>query len=329
MIAIALSGGGNRGPLQVGALQALFERGIWPDLLVGTSAGALNAVYVAACGHPGCTEELAAIWQSVDRRTIYPGSLLGMAWRVLRGADSLYASDKMREVVAASLPPGVHTFQDLKLPCYITAADLITSRLYLFPDERQPGAPVVDAVMASAAVPGIHPPVRYGSAQLVDGGVVDNVPASIAMDKGATVVYAVNVGYGGGSMSPVHGLLQVLGRTVNTFLAQSLFLDLERAAHQEEVVLHHIHIPDFAGVSFTDFSHTAEMIAAGRRRTDAYLDHPQPRSVQGAPWREPPTPPSAAAPEAPSAAAPEAPSAAIPRDAWVPGAVPYVPAYRR
>ncbi len=274
MIAFALSGGGNRGPLQVGAMAVLFEHGIRPDFVVGTSAGAINAAYVAARGDEADMDELAALWRQAKRKIVYPGNPLTIAWRVLIGADSLFPSYGMRQLIERNLPPGVRTFGDLKMPCYLTAVDLRTSRLYVFGDD--PAAPLVDAIVASASVPGIHPPVDYQGLQLVDGGVVATVPASIAMDKGATTIYAINVGYGGEPRQPVHGLVNVLKRTLDTFLAQSILDDIDRAAADPNVDLHHIHIPAFKDLPFYDFDHVDEMVQAGREAAEAYLSNPQP-----------------------------------------------------
>jgi len=277
--AIALSGGGNRGPLQVGALQALAEAGLWPDLWVGTSAGALNAAYVAARGTPDALSDLVRLWREVRPQDVYPGNLLTMAWRALRGQDSLYPNQRLRAYILDRLPPDVNTFGDLAMPCYITATDLRTARLHLFGKELTPDIPLVDGVLASATVPGIHPPVAFGELQLVDGGVVDNVPASLAMDRGATEIYAVNVGYGGQPLQPVHGVHRILGRVLTTFMAQSLLTDLDRAVREPQVVLHHIRIPDFPDVRFNDFSQVDAMVEAGRRRALEYLAAPRPLSA--------------------------------------------------
>ena len=313
MIAIALTGGGNRGPLQVGALQALFAHGIWPELVVGTSAGALNAVYLAAAGTPAATDRLADIWRSVDHNAVYPGNYFQMALRFLCGQDSFFSSDKMRGVIASHLDPLARTFADLKIPCYITTSDLQTNQLWLFPAQDDKSAPLVDTVLASASVPGVHPPVEYGGTQLVDGGVVDNVPAGVAIAKGATIIYLINVGYGGESLGPVKGVLGVLGRTINTFMAQSLFQDLERASASSAVALHHIHITDFSNISFNDFDHVDAMIEAGRNATERYLRNPQPR-LPGTP-----TPGSFLRP-------PLAPGRSLPH---LRGAEPFIPTYRR
>ena len=248
MIAFVLSGGGNRGPLQVGALEVLLSRGIRPDLVVGTSAGAINAAYLAAYGPDADMRDLAARWRGVRRDLVYPGNVFTMALRVLMGADSLFPNYGMRQLIEDHLPPGVRTFGDLQLACYVTAVDLRTSRLYLFGED--PDAPLVEAILASASVPGIHPPVPYHGMQLVDGGVVAATPAGIAIDKGATVIYAINVGYGGEPRQPVRGLLAILKRTLDTLIVQSLLDDLDRAAADPAVELHHIHITAFQGIPF-------------------------------------------------------------------------------
>ncbi|MCS7352370.1 MAG: patatin-like phospholipase family protein, partial [Anaerolineae bacterium] len=184
--AFVLSGGGNRGPLQVGALKALLERGIEPDFLVGTSAGAINAVAFAIDPTSDGVERLAAAWRRVRRADIYPGHLFTALWRLLTHQDSLFDGSGLRRVLQAHLPPGVRTFGDLRRPCYVTAADLRTQRLILFGED--PSAPLLEAVLASASVPVIHPPVRFRNMQLVDGGVVAAVPITmitIAIEKGA------------------------------------------------------------------------------------------------------------------------------------------------
>ncbi|RLT35945.1 MAG: hypothetical protein DWI57_15285 [Chloroflexi bacterium] len=313
MIAIALTGGGNRGPLQVGALQALFAHGIWPDFVVGTSAGALNAIYLAADGTPAATDRLIEVWRSVNFKSVYAGNIFQIVWRFLRGDDSFYSSANMRQIIASHLDPLARTYADLKLPCYITTSDLRTNRLLLFPDENDKSAALVDSVLASASLPGLHPPVIFGDTQLVDGGVVDNVPAGIAMAKGATVIYLLNVGYGGTSEGQAKGVSQILLRTLNTFTAQSLFQDLERASADPAIQLHYIHLNDLADISFTDFSHVDAMVEAGRNTAERYLRNPQPVR------------PTATPAEASARSAQES-ARSVPH---LRGAQPFTPSYRR
>ncbi|RIK56696.1 MAG: hypothetical protein DCC57_02905 [Chloroflexi bacterium] len=284
MIAFVLSGAGSRGPLQIGALAALLEVGIQPALLVGTSAGAMNALFVAARGLSAETlQTLQAQWRGIDARTIYPGNILTAAWRVLRGRTGLYDNSGFRKLIEAGLPDRVTTFGDLRLPLYVTSVDLLSNRLFLFGEDRSIG--LVDAVLASATVPIMHPPVDYYGLQLVDGGVLANVAASIAMDKKATRVYVINAGYGGVPLKPIRGIVDVANHTLTTMMGQALLRDLARAQADEAVDLHHIHLPLFRDVSYRDFSHTDEMVQAGYEATRAYLAAPRPQVVAPVPPR--------------------------------------------
>lgn len=280
MIAFVLSGAGNRGPLQVGAVRALLNAGIQPDFIVGTSAGAINSCCLAAHGtrDPKVTELMAELWGKATADSIYGGNALQIAWRLLSKAESIYASDGVREMIRQALPTGVSKFGDTKLPLYVTSTDLLSLRLFLFGDDGN--APLIDAVLASAAVPAIHPPVAYQKLQLVDGGVVANVPISIAMDKGATTIYAVNAGYGeSAALQPVDGVVDVLMRTLTTMTTQSFLVDLARATADATVDLHaiQVHYPD--KLSFRDFSKTQAMVKLGQEQAEAYLRAPRPRAV--------------------------------------------------
>jgi NTE family protein len=276
--AFVLSGGGIRGPLHVGALQSLLEHGIQPDFFVGTSAGSLNAAFLAAQG-----AELAAIpglqaaWRKGSAGVVYPGNILTVAWRFISGKDGAFASEGMRKLIQDNLPPGVTTFGQLKCPAYLTSVDLSSSRLYLFGED--PSAPLIDAMMASSSIPVLQPPVDYHGLQLVDGGVVAGTPISVAIDKGADTIYAVNLGQGEERQPAVHGMFNILERTLGIFLVQSLYADLKRADEDPNLKVHYIHITDFAGLPFNDFKHIEEQFVAGKRATDAYLANPAPRAV--------------------------------------------------
>lgn len=278
MIAIVMSGAGARGPLQVGAMQALMEAGIKPDLMVGTSAGAINAAFVAARGfNQDALDTMQARWKSVSPKVVYPGNLLTAAWRFVRGKDSLYASDGMRRLVRAGLPDGVETFGDLQLPLYVTSVDITSNRLFLFGES--PRVPVVDAVLASATIPGIHPPVAYHGLQLVDGGVLANVAGSVAMDKGATELWVLNAGYSGDPEPQAKGIVDILFSTLTTMMAQTLLEDLARATADTNVDLHHIVLRPPRPVSFRDFSQADDLRAAGYATAQAYMAAPKPHIV--------------------------------------------------
>lgn len=276
MIAIVLSGGGNRGAIEAGALQALFAHGIQPGILVGSSAGALNAAFVALDPTPAGTDRLADLWRSLRRRDVFRGNPATMALRLLLGYDSLFSSRALHRLVESHLPPGVTTFGDLPegVQLYVTASNLNTGTLYLYGED--PSASLAEAVLASAAHPIVFEPVEANGQQYVDGGAMSNVPIEIAIEKGATTIYAINVGYGGEPRPNITNLPNIISRTISVMLHQHLLDDLEAAAEMPGVALHHIHISAFQGTQMWDFSHSAEMIAAGYRATEEYLAHPQP-----------------------------------------------------
>ncbi len=279
MIAFVFSGAGNRGPLQVGAVQALLAHGIKPDLLVGTSAGAINSVVLAAHGvdDPKITERMATLWGEATAAKIYPGNVFQIGWRILSKEESIFPNTGVREMIQRALPANAKTFADLKIPLYVTSTDLTTMRLFLFGEDKS--APLVDAVSASAAVPVIHPPVAYRDLQLVDGGTVANVPVSIAMDMGATQIYAINAGYDGSKQPVVDGIFELLNRTLSTLTTQSFLVDLERATKDTNVDLHHIQVTFPEKVGFRDFNKTMAMVERGRALTEAYLLAPRPRTL--------------------------------------------------
>lgn len=276
MIAFVFTGGGSSGPLQAGAVRALLGSGIVPDMVVGTSAGALNAVFLAAHGPTlEVYDRLAQAWTGATKAKAMPGGYFAALRRLLFRKDSLFDSSGLRAMLETELPPSVRTFGDLKIPCYITASDLRSRRLFLFGED--PAGPVIDAALASSAIPGVYPPVDYHGLQLVDGGVVDNVPASVAMDKGATTLYLINVGYGGQTEDPVKGVIPIVDRAIGVFLAESLYADLNRADLDPTIDLHHIQFPDFADVGLLDFDQTDAMLGRGYEATLDYLKDPHPR----------------------------------------------------
>ncbi len=279
MISFVLTGGGARGALQAGACHALLEAGIVPDFLVGTSVGALNALYLACYGtNPETAQNLRQTWTRFRKRDIFQGNLFTMALNFIRGRNGLYKDKAFRQFIVRTMPRTITTFGALKVPCYITATDLRTKRLYLFGDD--PDTPFLDAVVASASIPVLMPPVPYQDLQLVDGGVLENVPADIAMDKGATTIYLLNVGYGGQRLAPSEGLINIFTRVMGVMMTQSLFTDLERAQDDTGIALHHLHLNAFADIPLLEFSHTRQMIEAGYQAAQAYIRSPRPLRVQ-------------------------------------------------
>src|SRR6516162_5430466 len=196
--AFVLGGGGLLGAHEVGMLRALGEAGVRPDLVVGTSIGALNGVLVAA-DPAGAAGRLSQMWQGEELRLAFSEKLWGRAARLVRSGTHLHSLEPLRRVLAGALPstgprPGPGTgpgagFSDLELPFQCVAASIEGATARWFSS-----GPVVPAVLASCAVPGLLPPVEIDGTHYFDGGLVDSIPVGRAVALGASTVYVLQVG---------------------------------------------------------------------------------------------------------------------------------------
>lgn len=290
-IAYVLSGGNLRGALQVGALQALIkDPARRPDFVVGTSIGAINGAMLAADPTPAGVDRLAHIWRSARRSDVYPGRRIQLARRLMRGADSLYSQRPLRDMCTLAMLPHLKTFGDLQLPLYVTTATLNSYTLYIWGEDRS--AALIDAIVASASLPVAFPPIEHRGYQYVDGGLVANLPLQVAIEKGATEIYALDVSFSTQLLPPARGVLGVLNRAISIMLHQQSLRELELAIQRPGVTLHHLQLRGYKDLKWGDFSKTAEMIERGRREAYAYLQRPAPNTIahDGPP---PPPPPGA------------------------------------
>src|ERR1700749_1171364 len=192
--AFVLGGGGLLGAHEVGMLRALAESGVRPDLVVGTSIGALNGVLVAA-DPAGAAGRLSRMWQGEELRLAFSEKLWGRADRLVRSGTHLPSMEPLRRVLTRALPragPGAGPgagFSDLELPFQCVAARIEGATARWFSS-----GPAVPAVMASCAVPGLLLPGEIDGEHYFDGGLVDSIPVGRAVALGATTVYVLQVG---------------------------------------------------------------------------------------------------------------------------------------
>ncbi len=261
----------------MGAMRALFERGIKPDILVGTSAGALNSAYIAHDPTPETNERLAQLWLATKSRDIFPKPRWVMILRAVFFGDGLDDNRARTQSFMRYLPPGVTTFGDLKARLYLTTADLQTGRLYLYGDD--PSAKLIEAALASTALPVVWDPELINGHQFVDGGIVANVPISIALDRGATTIYALDL-QDPGPFPLKKRVISIALHSIGVQTYQQALRDAYRALGTTGVTLHYISLGDILnGLDLQDFSHTAEMIEQGYCRAQEYLDNPTPNML--------------------------------------------------
>jgi NTE family protein len=186
--AFVLGGGGVLGAAEVGMLRALFEAGVTPDLVVGTSVGALNGALVAAHPEPEVVDRLLQLWASAaSGREVYGDRAVRQMTRVMRTGTHLYSSEPLRKRLRQEL--GDLTFEELPVPFQCCAASIERAAEHWFTTGR-----VVDAVMASAAVPGLLEPAVVDGEHFLDGGIVNSIPVGRAVSEGADRLFVLHVG---------------------------------------------------------------------------------------------------------------------------------------
>lgn len=186
-VAFVLGGGGLLGASEVGQLLALQEADISPDLVVGTSVGAVNGAVLAAEPGPAAVERLRSLWTSLSGSAVFGGSAVQQLRMAARTRTALHSVDPLRELLTAHLDS--HRIEDLPVPFECVAASIERAEEHWFSS-----GPVVEAVLASCAVPGLFPPAVVDGEHYLDGGIVDSVPLGRAVAHGARTVYVLHVG---------------------------------------------------------------------------------------------------------------------------------------
>jgi NTE family protein len=263
-VGFVFSGGGPLGALQVGALQALFERDIRPDLAVGTSVGALNATWLAMDPSSAGVAHLESSWRNMKEGDLFPGGRYRASWaRMLVRGNRVFENTALRRTIENSLGPA--RFEDAQIPLAVTATELETGAEMLFTS-----GPVLEPLLASTAMPGIFPPVEVDGRTYIDGGVANNVPIAPAATLGATTIYVMNSTSHSRQRRPLNRPMDYLLHAFT--LARAQRLSLEQTYFQGRVKL--IMLPtvtlDFF-VPFASMEHTSKLIEMSYEQTSRFL----------------------------------------------------------
>jgi NTE family protein len=168
-------------------LRALLEADVVPDLVVGTSIGAINGAAVAAAPTPAGVTALAETWSQIERSDAFQGSIVGRLATLARSRTHLHENEALRRLLEKSLPVALIEELPIRFECVAACIETASERWFS-------SGSIVDAVLASSAVPGILPPVEIGGEHFLDGGVVNSIPVGRAVQLGAEVVYVLHVG---------------------------------------------------------------------------------------------------------------------------------------
>jgi NTE family protein len=261
-IAFVLGGGGSLGAIQVGMLRALRQHGVAPDLVVGTSVGSVNGALVA-CDPTAAADRLAVIWSRMSRSNVFPGGPLTQLRTLRAHRNYLFPNDGLAAVVTEALGE-VTEFDGLTLPFGAVAVDAVTGLPVLLRS-----GPLVPAILASSAIPGIYPPVRLGDRVLYDGGVLANVPIRQALAMGARSLVVLDCAFPGHLPDVPATMAETLLFWATLGMRNQAFLEAEAAATRVPVL--YLPGPAVRAMTPLDFGHTPELVADAHRAAAEFL----------------------------------------------------------
>jgi NTE family protein len=259
------------GAYQVGMLRGLLERQVIPDLVVGTSVGALNGAAVAADPTPEVVDRLEEEWRKVVRSGVFTGSLFTGAVTLFRTRTSVHSNAPLRDLIDRVLP--VRTFEELGIPFQCVAASIERAAEHWFRT-----GPLREAILASSAIPGLLPAVEIDGEHFIDGGIVNSIPVSRAVELGARQIYVLHVGRIERALDPPTNPWQVA--MVAFEIARRHRFARDMATLPRGVTAHVLptgerkppRYDDLSQLRYRDFSQVERRIRQAHRATLAYLD---------------------------------------------------------
>jgi len=259
--AFVLSGGSSLGAVQVGMLHALMEAGIRPDLMIGTSVGAVNAAWLAGQPDLNGALRLAAIWSGLRRQDIFPLNPWAGALGLFGRTNHVIPNSGLRAVLEKHLP--YQRLEEALVPVHVITTDLKNGRAVVLSS-----GPAIPALLASTAIPGVFPPVTIGRRDLVDGGVANHTPIAAAAELGATRVVVLPIGYPWVRNQPGNALSMAL-HALARFVEQRLEAEVYAYRNAAEILV--LPTVEALAVSPADFSRTPDLIKLSYRSSRRYL----------------------------------------------------------
>jgi NTE family protein len=262
--ALVLAGGGMKGLAHVGALRALSERGWVPDVVVGTSIGALLG---AAWATDFSLPELEAVTLSLTRPDVFRVARRAVATKRLR-APAIYRSEPLETLLRGFL--GETTFRELPRRLIVASVDINSGTVMYWGLPGLQDVPVADAVFASCALPGFFAPREIAGRFLVDGALIDNLPVALAATQGVDGVVAVDVGSASvlRAETQEQGVAAIFARATEIVFQRMMETRLAQWERPPLLLIRPRveHLPMFS------FAHHRELMDEGYRATAAALD---------------------------------------------------------
>jgi NTE family protein len=262
--AFVLSGGASLGAVQAGMIRALYERGVAPDLILGTSVGALNGAFIASRpATPQTASQLATVWQGIGRGQVFPLNPLTGFFGFIGARDHLISESGLRRLVTEHLQ--FAALEDAPTPFHVIATDLLSGR-----ELRLSRGSALEAVLASAAIPGVFPAADWEGRKLIDGGVSNNTPIVDAIELGAERIYVLPTGNACDLADAPRGVVAMLLHAMSLLIMRRLLVEVEQLRERAELIV----MPPPCPLSITpiDFSQADQLIRRGYEDGRDYLD---------------------------------------------------------
>ncbi len=262
--AFVFAGGGSLGAVQVGMLKAVTSAGIVPDFLVGASVGAINMAFFASDPSMQGALRLEKIWKGIKRQDVFQVSPLAGALSFLSWRNHICSEKPLKHLIKNNIT--FDRLEETKIPCHIVTTDLFNGIEVSFSK-----GPAVDALLASSAIPGVFAPVKIGDHYLIDGGVTNNTPISVAIAKDADRVIVFPTGLSCGLKSPPKGVVEMALQTLNLAVSHRLKSDMEKYGDSTEIIVLPCLCP--LDVSIFNFSRTEELIQRSEKNVTQWIQN--------------------------------------------------------
>ena len=261
-LAFVLGGGGARGAMQVGALRALFEAGIKPDLLVGTSIGAINAAGLALWGvNLEGVETLERVYQQMQDSKLLDPRLLRFAWNAVSRQPNHRGSRAAREfMIAKGIIPEIRFSQINSVRLATVAADLHTGKSVIY--GMDPEQSVMEGVLASIAIPPWFAPIEQAGQYIIDGGAVSNLPIEPAIKLGATEIIALDLHDPDAYGDPNKAIDPFLPKLASAITQRQILLEMEYASARG-VPVRYVSLRSSPAVPLWDFTTHRDLFQIG------------------------------------------------------------------
>jgi len=261
--ALVLTGGGSRGAVEVGAMKVIVNK-YKIDAVIGTSIGAINAALYAGGCNP---EEIEKIWLPVTTKMVFPFNWIFaiMPWKT----RSISHTRGLRKFLNRVLP--VKTFEECKIPLYINATEMLTGKSTWFSKGN-----IIEAILASSAVPPYYPPYKIGNVEYVDGGISNVIAIEEAEALKCKRVIAIST-YDKQESGRIDNVFKLTGHVLHMLMRYKLYNELQmetKAFDRKNVIIIRPSIPSH--FSITDFSCTKKLIKIGKKEAEDVLSGKKP-----------------------------------------------------